>query len=163
MLTVISPLEEKTNNGSTFWLCKCECGKTTKVSVSNLLSGKVKSCGCHRISFGEKEILDLLEQNNIEFKREYIIPNLLGINGGQLRFDFCIFDKNHNVERLIEFQGIQHYEETDFFTSPKENDKIKINYCLKNNITLICIPYWIQNKITLNDLFSNKYKVIGGE
>ena len=30
----------------TYWLCRCECGNTTKVSTSSLKSGKVKSCGC---------------------------------------------------------------------------------------------------------------------
>lgn len=28
------------------WLCKCICGKTTKVRGSNLRKGHVKSCGC---------------------------------------------------------------------------------------------------------------------
>jgi hypothetical protein len=28
------------------WLCKCKCGKTTKVVVSYLINGNTKSCGC---------------------------------------------------------------------------------------------------------------------
>lgn len=160
LLTVKSPLIEKTSNGSTFWLCECKCGNMTKVSVSNLLNGHVKSCGCHRISFGEQEISTLLEQNKIKFKREYTFPDLFGKNNGKLRFDFCIFNIDNTINRLIEFQGAQHYEEIDFFSSPQENDIIKINYCIKNKIPLIHIPYWIQNKITLDDILSDKYKVV---
>lgn len=28
------------------WLCKCDCGKETNVTHSNLISGKSRSCGC---------------------------------------------------------------------------------------------------------------------
>lgn len=31
-----------------FWKCKCDCGKTTYVDGSSLLSGVTKSCGCLR-------------------------------------------------------------------------------------------------------------------
>lgn len=160
LLTVKYPLAEKAKDGGTIWFCSCECGGTTKVSVSNLLHNKVRSCGCSRISFGEREIAELLRQNNINFKREYTFPDLLGDRNCSLRFDFCIFNKDNSINRLIEFQGLQHYKETSFFSSPKKNDEKKKQYCLKNNIILICIPYWIQTKITLDDLFSNKYNII---
>ena len=34
------------NNGIEYWLCDCQCGKTTTVRKSNLLSGNTTSCGC---------------------------------------------------------------------------------------------------------------------
>ncbi|QQX25935.1 hypothetical protein [Heyndrickxia sporothermodurans] len=37
---------EKTNNNHTFWECQCDCGNTTVVDSSNLISGNTKSCGC---------------------------------------------------------------------------------------------------------------------
>ena len=30
------------------WLCRCDCGRTCKVSISNLKSGNSTSCGCKR-------------------------------------------------------------------------------------------------------------------
>jgi len=30
----------------TYWLCLCDCGKTTKVRVGHLCAGKIQSCGC---------------------------------------------------------------------------------------------------------------------
>lgn len=32
--------------GKPMWECKCQCGNTTVVRAADLLSGKVKSCGC---------------------------------------------------------------------------------------------------------------------
>ncbi|MPM20328.1 hypothetical protein SDC9_66757 [bioreactor metagenome] len=34
--------------GYSIWLCKCDCGEFTKVSIFNLSKGDVKSCGCSR-------------------------------------------------------------------------------------------------------------------
>ena len=31
------------------WMCRCDCGELTQATSSNLLSGRVKSCGCYRM------------------------------------------------------------------------------------------------------------------
>ena len=46
-LTAIKRLNVKSTT-SYKWLCQCDCGKTTQVSVANLTGGHVKSCGCLR-------------------------------------------------------------------------------------------------------------------
>ena len=51
-LTVIRTLS---GPAPVYVLCKCDCGRTTKVYKSNLLRGKTKSCGC-----GERENLKRL-------------------------------------------------------------------------------------------------------
>lgn len=33
-------------NGRTLWLCRCDCGNETEATVSDLLNGHTKSCGC---------------------------------------------------------------------------------------------------------------------
>lgn len=45
-LTVVKKVEKESNLPTTFWLCKCDCGKETIVTASNLKSGHTKSCGC---------------------------------------------------------------------------------------------------------------------
>jgi len=35
-----------TSNRESIWLCKCECGQDTEVTISRLTSGRTKSCGC---------------------------------------------------------------------------------------------------------------------
>ena len=43
-----------------YWLCKCKCGNTHRVSTSNLIAGNTKTCGCRIDNFNLKYIL-LLE------------------------------------------------------------------------------------------------------
>ena len=45
-LTAIVPTQKQ--NSRWLWLCKCDCGKYSKVSVSNLLNGHTTSCGCRK-------------------------------------------------------------------------------------------------------------------
>ena len=75
------------------------------------------------------------------------------------RFDFYLPEYN----RLIEYDGIQHYKERNFFKDTLEEiqnrDIIKNNFALNNNIDLIRIPYWKQNSITINTILGNKYLV----
>ncbi|MEF9946297.1 MAG: hypothetical protein RR869_08935 [Lachnospiraceae bacterium] len=43
-LTAIEPTRKK--NGRQLWLCRCQCGNSCEVSISNLRNGHTKSCGC---------------------------------------------------------------------------------------------------------------------
>lgn len=45
-LTVLEKTEERADQGSIVWLCRCDCGRTKKVSARRLVRGKVRSCGC---------------------------------------------------------------------------------------------------------------------
>lgn len=46
-LTVVR-YEGRAKNGHSLWLCKCDCGRETIVSRSNLQGGHQVSCGCKR-------------------------------------------------------------------------------------------------------------------
>ena len=46
----------------------------------------------------------------LPFQEEYIFPDLLSSSGRPLRFDFAVLDDNGEVDFLIEYQGIQHYQ-----------------------------------------------------
>lgn len=46
LLTVVGYVGSDANG--THWLCKCDCGCTKQVSLSNLRSGSTKACGCLR-------------------------------------------------------------------------------------------------------------------
>src|SRR5947209_7115696 len=47
-LTAISEYD-KTKAGIIRWLCQCECGKNSIVTVYNLLNNHTLSCGCTRV------------------------------------------------------------------------------------------------------------------
>lgn len=132
-------------------LCKCDCGNIKKIRIGNLHSKKVFSCGCKHKSHGEYLIDDFLRKNNIYFLSEYSFDDLRGDGGQKLRFDFAIFkdEECKILDYLIEFQGRQHYE-TDpnsKWNSPIKHDNYKREYCYKNNIKLLEIPYFEINNI----------------
>ena len=107
-----------------------------------------------RASRGQIKIEEILQQSGLEFAEEYSFSDLVSNNGRPLRFDFAVFDDQHNLDFLIEFQGIQHYEAKDKFggysglRKQQYNDMKKRQYCKKNNISLIIIPYWDESRIT---------------
>lgn len=46
----------------TYWKCQCECGNLTVVSIANLKSGRVRSCGCLNYGLQRNKPVDLLGQ-----------------------------------------------------------------------------------------------------
>jgi len=85
-----------------------------------------------------------LQQNKINFIAQYKFGNCK--NKRLLSFDFYL-PKNNAV---IECNGSQHYFSNDLFgsnlTSQQTNDNIKKQYCEKNKILFIELPYWVYNK-----------------
>ena len=106
-----------------------------------------------RSSRGEIKIVDILTFAGLTFKEEYSFPDLVSSSGRPLRFDFAVFDDNGDLDFLIEYQGIQHYEPKSKFGGAKGlyqqkfNDTKKREYCLKHGYKLICIPYWDENRL----------------
>lgn len=56
-------------------------------------------------SRGEIKIREILEEAGLNFKMEYIFPDLMSSNNKPLRFDFAVFDDDNNIDFLIEYQG----------------------------------------------------------
>ena len=143
-----------------YWVCQCDCGNQHEVASSHLKRGSVQSCGCISTSIGEMNIKKILEDNNIEYKEQITFDDLKNIK--PLRYDFGIYE-NGKLVRLIEFDGIQHFEEQDYFThnltSIKNNDIIKNKYSKDNNIPLVRIPYWERDKMTLDMLLGKEYLI----
>lgn len=140
---------------STRWRCQCDCGAFVSVTRSSLLRG-TQSCGCIR-SLGEKRIAELLNENHIRYKKEYIIPGLNGASKhGPLRFDFGILNDNQELQYLIEYDGEQHFHEAggtwEALDNVVERDERKNNYCVKHNIPLIRIPYTVLDNLKIEDI-----------
>ena len=120
-----------------------------------------------RSSRGEIKIEEILKENGISFKEEYSFSDLVTNSGRPLRFDFAIFDDEGQLEFLIEYQGIQHYEAKSKFggytglRKQQYNDMQKRIYCKKNNIILIAIPYTDEGRITY-DYIMKAYYAQGG-
>lgn len=106
-----------------------------------------------RASRGEIKIEEILQESGLNFKEEYIFSDLVSFSGRPLRFDFAILDDNNELDFLIEFQGIQHYEPKSKFggisglRKQQYNDMKKREYCAKHNIPLVIIPYWDEGRL----------------
>jgi hypothetical protein len=106
-----------------------------------------------RSSRGEIKIEDILKSAGLIFREEYSFKDLVSLTGRPLRFDFAVFDDEGEIDFLIEFQGIQHYEPKEKFggiqglKKQQYNDMQKRVYCKKHNIPLVIIPYWDEGRL----------------
>lgn len=46
-LVAVRRSSDRTKYGSIKWICKCDCGNETEVTVSLLTTGRTRSCGCY--------------------------------------------------------------------------------------------------------------------
>ena len=120
-----------------------------------------------RASRGEIKIEEVLTSAGLVFEEEYSFPDLVSSSGRPLRFAFAVFDDNHDLDFLIEYQGIQHYEPKSKFggysglRKQQYNDMKKREYCKKHGIILIEIPYTVEGQINY-DFIMNLYYANGG-
>ena len=151
-LEVLRPNIFLDNHGDQNSECRCKCGKIITVKNNSLRRGQL-SCGCIQ-SKGEYKINKILIDNNINFKSQYTFSDLKG-DFCHLRFDYAIFNKENELLALIEYQGSQHYDiENRLFTgNTLRYDKLKREYCKKNNIRLIEIPYTEYDNLDKDYLF----------
>lgn len=108
-------------------------------------------------SKGEREISQILCELNIEYIKQYRFEDCKFKY--TLPFDFCL--PKYNI--LIEYDGELHYKVSkhhgglDRFIDTKIRDTVKNEYCKKNNIKLIRIPYWEFNNI--KEIIINELKL----
>lgn len=161
MLTIIRKATEEEvgdrPNHIGYWYCECDCGNHHIVGTSDFTHRKVQSCGCMN-SKGEAKINSLLEENNIDFQKQYGFEDLHNEQGYGYYFDFAIFS-NGMLSHLIEFDGIQHYSREHQFSQSKgafdrvvARDQKKNDYCMEHRIPLIRIPYTHFDKLSIDDL-----------
>ena len=147
---------------SALWKCKCDCGNEIITTSHHLISGNTKSCGCLQ-STGEEIISKILSHYNILFEKQKTFKTCIFKNTkGIARFDFFLPQFN----RLIEYDGIQHYQTTQGGWNTEEtlkyvqqHDQEKNQWAKEHNIPLVRIPYWERDNITLDLILGDKYLV----
>jgi len=134
----------------------CPKKHTFFMTPHNFLRGQnCPECSKARIkSIGEEKIENYLKEKNIEYiaqKRFFFIKNKR-----TLPIDFYL--PNHNI--AIEFQGRQHFEKVEFFKNDldyqKNNDKIKKDCCIENDIVFVEIKYNEDIKNILDEYLEEK-------
>lgn len=149
MLTVINKTDKRDSNGSIIWKCLCDCGNYTEVNSTNLKRGHTFSCGCRHRSKNEIFIYNLLTDLNVDFEEEKRFNDCRNVSKSDtLPFDFYINSK----KIAIEYDGQQHFEAIPHWggeqklKTTQENDNIKNQYCIDNNIKLLRLPYTLKDE-----------------
>lgn len=132
-----SKVKYKTNRDKVIITCPLH-GEFKQRPIEHL-----RGCGCQKCkeSKGEKIIREFLIQNNIYYLQQHKFDGC--VNKNKLPFDFYL--PNHQI--CIEYNGAQHYRPVKYLGGEKtlmeikKRDKIKKQYCVDNNITLIIIRY----------------------
>lgn len=132
---------------------KCSNCNFTWMTTPNARTNNRSGCPkCNRSKL-ENIVASTLDKYNIEYQTEKTFDKCK--NKRQLPFDFYLPGYN----TCIECQGIQHYPErykkSHFYRTSlildvdkiQNHDNIKKSFCKQNNIFLIEIPYWEENKI----------------
>lgn len=149
-LTVLDTYYKKASNGKReLWCqCICSCGKEINVRSRSIIrkDNPQISCGCIKISKGQKIIEDWLTAHNITFNKEETFnknDELRTDKYNYLRFDIFIPCKN----LIIEFDGIQHYYPIpmwggeDALLKTQQHDSLKNAWANKHGIKLIRFNY----------------------
>lgn len=140
--------------------CKClECGFEWSTTPHSLLRGD-RCPNCNLPSKGELAISSYLNDISVEYVSQKRFDDCRNIH--PLPFDFYLPEYN----ACIEFQGRQHYEVVEHFGGEEEfeirqkRDQIKAEYCRKNQIELLYIPYWdFDNIKQIIDCFLNERRI----
>ena len=146
LLTVIKKTDRKSENGSVIWECLCDCGNTTYATYSELSHYRKTSCGCSNYSNMENFIATILLEHNIKYIPQARFSECRNIY--PLPFDFYLYDYN----TVVEYDGEQHFHPIEYFGGVerfariKYNDSLKNEYCLKQGINLIRLPYTLSPK-----------------
>ena len=111
------------------------------------ITGKGRGCPTCNNSKGEQRCAEILEKLGIEYTPQAKLKDM--VHKSQLSLDFY-FEKD-GKKFAIEFNGEQHYKNIKAFDKEKlkntyERDVQKENYCKKNNINLLCIPYFMYER-----------------
>lgn len=161
--------EIQPKDGQAVWQCQCDCGSIIEVKGIYLRNGHTKSCGCLS-SIGEEKIAAILKKNNISYRKEMTFSSCRFLDTDAMaKFDFAIINQDKDILYLIEYDGIQHFTYNNYgwnneteFRIRQNRDIFKNEWCLKNNIPLIRIPYTHLNNLCLEDLLleTTKYRAV---
>ncbi len=130
-------------NKRVWWFSKC--GHEWLASPNSRVNSNSGCPFCNE-SHLEKIIRNLLCRYKYSFQEQIKFDGLVGIGGNLLSYDFGVYE-NGELDFLIECQGGQHYEPVDFYGGIEkykiqlEHDRLKQEFCQKNHILLIEIPY----------------------
>lgn len=129
----------------------CSCGNDFYVDLNHFVAGKYQCNECRMKQSAIAACVELwLNKNEIQYEKEKTFEDCR--DKKQLPFDFYLPEFN----ACIEVDGVGHYRPVAFggdkekavilYQERVKNDQIKTEYCIKNSIPLLRLPFWIIEK-----------------
>lgn len=143
--------EERPLNTQTPVRWRCDRLHEWEVSYSNFVHNNTYCPECMRIEHQsklEKQLHDCLKAAGYKFETQKRYIDLVDVK--QLSYDVCFsfsIDGVLFITVLIEADGEQHYRPVEFFGGAeqfevqKRHDRMKDEYCIRNNIALVRIKF----------------------
>lgn len=128
-----------------------ECGYEWNPRPSDFLNRQSRCPACKQKgdSKGVKRIMKFLEDGLIKYTVEHRFSDCRNVK--PLPFDFKV--DFMGITTMVEYDGEQHFKGNSSWGGEKAlretqlRDQIKNDYCVKNNINLVRIPYWEYDNI----------------
>lgn len=129
----------------------CSCGNDFYVDLNHFIAGKYQCNECRVRQSAIASSVELwLNQKKVAYIKEKTFEDCR--RKKPLPFDFYLID----FCACIEVDGIGHYRPITFggdkekaislYEERVQNDEIKTEYCKKNNIPLLRLPFWVIEK-----------------
>lgn len=129
----------------------CSCGNDFYVDLNHFVAGKYQCNECRVKQSAIASRVELwLNKNGFYYEKEKTFEDCR--DKKQLPFDFYLPEFN----ACIEVDGVGHYRPVAFggdkekavilYQERVKNDQIKTEYCIKNSIPLLRLPFWIIEK-----------------
>lgn len=126
----------------------CSCGNDFNVDLNHFVAGKYQCNECRVKQSAIAALVELwLNEKGIKYVKEKTFDDCK--NKKRLPFDFYLTE----LHGCIEVDGLGHYRPVAFDGNKEkaiiahqervQNDKIKTEYCEKNNIPLLRLPFWV--------------------
>jgi len=147
-------LGKYSNNYTSVEILCLKCSHEWPARPGNLLNTKQGCPRCAIISKGERQIEQSLTNLDVIFETQKTFNGCCSNRNRKLKFDFYLPEYN----MVIEYNGEQHYRPIGFgnknedmiqkeFETILDNDSIKEEYCIDNNIKYLMIPYYLKDRI----------------
>ena len=157
-------LSNDCKNSSIKLTWKCKYTHEWDATYNDVFNNKSGCPECHRFK-NEAKIKHIFEKYfNAKFRKKSKIK----VNTEQDKnYEIELDGYNEELKIAFEYNGIQHYQyvkhfhngDIKEFEQQQERDEIKKEYCLKENIDLIVIPYWIEKNEELAEFIINHFKI----
>lgn len=132
--------------------CRCKIDNTIWYGYPANLLNRSAGCPTCSMSYSEREMLDVLKKLGFNIVSQHTIDGCE--YKSKLKFD--AFDIDRNI--AFEYNGEQHYRPVDFagkgekwakkqLQLTQNREKAKIEFCSKNKIPIIIVPYWERNNM----------------